>query len=96
MEKKSCRGGKIRVWGREKGKEREGKRRFSRCSDGRSSIVRELKYVHATRATCRYQNPNFRRSSKRYGFSPTLVPFHLRAINGRMVQPQPWDCVFRH
>ena len=33
----------------------------------------------------------FHRSSKREEFSLTLVPFHLRVVNGRMVQPQPWD-----
>ena len=27
-------------------------------------------------------------------FSPTLVPLNLRAVNGRVVQPQPWDWIF--
>ena len=59
-EKKSGRGEKNQaVHGREKGKGRERKRRFSRCSDGRSSIVRELKLVHATRAAHGYRNPKF-------------------------------------
>ena len=45
--------------GREKGKGRKGNKRFSRCSDYRSSIVRKLKLVIATRATRGYRNPNF-------------------------------------
>ena len=28
---------------------------FLRCSDGRSSVIRELKLVYSTRATSRYQ-----------------------------------------
>ena len=43
--KKQCMG--------ENGKGREGKRRFSRCSEG-WSMVRELNFVHATRATHGY------------------------------------------
>ena len=43
---------KIKSWGR------EGKRRFSQCSDDRISIVRELKLVHVTRATRGYRNLN--------------------------------------
>ena len=46
-------GGKT-LHGEKKEKGREGKRRFSRCSDGRSSIVRDLKLVHTMRATCGY------------------------------------------
>ena len=52
--------GKIKSWGREKkGKGREGEGRFSRCFDGRTLIVRELKLVRATRATHGYRNQNF-------------------------------------
>ena len=39
--------------------EKKEKGRFSRCSDGRSLIVLELKSVHTTRATCGYRNLNF-------------------------------------
>ena len=53
MEKKSGRGGGKK----EKGE--KGKGRFSRYSDGWSSIVRDLKLVYATRATCDYRYPNF-------------------------------------
>ena len=50
---------KKTVCGREKGKGREGKIRFYRCFDGRSSIIRELKLVHAMRATHGYRNLSF-------------------------------------
>ena len=73
---------------RKKGKRREGKRRFSRCYDGRSSIVRELKLVYATRATRGYRNPIFLSKLQEVGFSLILVPLYLRAINGRVVQPK--------
>ena len=59
-------------------KMREGKRRFSRCYDGRSSIVRELKLVHATRTTRGYRNPNFSSKFQEVWFSPTLVSFSLK------------------
>ena len=42
---------KIKSWGREKEKMREGKGRFSWCSDNWSSVILELKLVHAKRAT---------------------------------------------
>ena len=34
---------------------REEKKGLSRCSDGRSSVAREVKLVYSTRATTRYQ-----------------------------------------
>ena len=64
---------KKTVRGREKGKGREGKRRFSWCSEGRSLIVRDLKLVHATRATRGYRNLNFSLKPQEVGVSPTLV-----------------------
>ena len=57
----------------------------SRCYDGRKSLVRELKLVYSTRATSRCQK------TKEVEFFPTLVPLNLRVVNGRVVQPQPWD-----
>ena len=58
---------------------------FLRCSDGRSSVARELKLVYSTRATSRHQE---RKDSvlhtPRGRTSPTRVPFHLRAVNGRV------------
>ena len=68
----------------EKGKRKE-KCSDSWCSDGWKSIDLELKLAYSTRATSRCQK------QKEVGFSPTLVPLNLRAINGCMVQPQPWD-----
>ena len=59
----------------------------SRCSDGRNSLIRELKLVYSTRATSRCK----KKKNKEVGFSPTLVPLNLRAVNDRVVQPQPWD-----
>ena len=41
--------------GREKEKEEKGKGKFLGFSGGRSSIVRELKLVHAARSTCGHQ-----------------------------------------
>ena len=46
-----------------KGEKRKG--RFSWRSDGRISMVRELKLIHATRATHRYQNLGVSSNSKR-------------------------------
>ena len=60
--------------------------RKEKCSDSWKSIGQELKLVYSTRATSRCQ-----KKKKEVGFSPTLVPLYLRAINGRMVQPQPKD-----
>ena len=58
--------------GEEKGNEGErgrkgkkGKGIFSHRSDGRSSTVRELKSVHAMKATRGYQNQGFSSNSKR-------------------------------
>ena len=45
--------------------ERERKWRFSWRSDGRISMVQELKLVNATRATCGYQNLGVSSNSKR-------------------------------
>ena len=39
----------------EKGKKNKVVQIFVRCSDGRSSVARELKLVYSTRATSRYQ-----------------------------------------
>ena len=52
-------GGGVTPWEREKKEKGERETGFSWCSDSRSSIVRELKLVHATRAMCGYRNPNF-------------------------------------
>ena len=74
-----------------KEKKKKGKRRVghalsgSRCSDSRKSIGQELKSVYSTKATSRFQK------HKEVGFSPTLVPLNLRAINDSVIQPQPWD-----
>ena len=46
-------------------KGKKGKRKFSRCFDGRSLTVRELKSVHAMRAMCGYQNQRVSSKSKR-------------------------------
>ena len=51
IEKKKKKKGKKIGERREKEKER-----IFRCSDGRSSTIRELKLVHTTRATRGYQN----------------------------------------
>ena len=67
-----------------KKKERKEKSFDSRCSDGQKSIGRELKLVYSSRATSRCQKHEVR-------FSPTLVPPNLRALNGHVVEPQPWD-----
>ena len=56
-----------------------------RCSDSRKSIGRELKSIYSTIATSRFQK------QKEAGFSPTIVPLNLRAVNGRVVQPHLWD-----
>ena len=72
------------VLGKEKGKRKE-KGFDSQCSDGRKSLVRELKLVYSMRAMSRCQK------IKEVGFFPTLTPFNLRVVNGRVVQPQPWD-----
>ena len=71
---------KIRVW-RKKGKEKK----RAPIPDVPKSLVRELKLVYSTRATSRCQK------TKVLGFSPTLIPFNLRVVNDRVVQPQPWD-----
>ena len=71
MEKKLGRGG-------EKGKEREGKRRFSRCSDDWSLIVRELKLVYTTRATCGYRDPNFSSKLQEVGVFSYIGFFSLK------------------
>ena len=68
----------------EKGERKEKGSDF-RYSDCRKSIGQESKLVYATRATSRCQK------HKEVGFSPTLVPLNLKAANGRVVQPQPWD-----
>ena len=59
-------------------KKKKGKRRFSQCSDGRSSIVRELKLVHATRATCGYRNPNFSSNLQEVGDFSYTGSFSLK------------------
>ena len=69
---------------KEKG-EREEEGFDSRCSDGQMLIGRELKLAYSTRVTSRCKK------QKEVGFSPTLVPLNLRAINGCVVQPQPWN-----
>ena len=46
-------------------RERERKCRFSWRSDGRISMVQELKLVNARRATCGYQNLGVSSNSKR-------------------------------
>ena len=56
------------------------------CSDARKSIGLEFKLVYSMRTMSRCQK------QKEVGFSPTMVPFNLRVVNGRVVQPQPWDC----
>ena len=61
-----------------KKKGREGKRRFSRCSDGRSLIVRELKLVHKTRATYGYRNPNFLSKLQEVGVLSYTGSFSLK------------------
>ena len=77
-----------------KGKKKRGEKRVDRalsdfrCFDDRKSIGRELKLVYSTRATSRFQK------HKEVGFAPTLVPLNLRVVNGRVVQPQPWNSVF--
>ena len=43
------------------------KRRFSQCSDGQISTIRELKLIHTMRATRGYQNLGVSSKSKRYG-----------------------------
>ena len=56
---------------RERERERERERgerkkmRFSRCSDGRSSTIREEKSIHASRTMRRYQNIGVSSSSTR-------------------------------
>ena len=47
------------------GKGMKGKGKFSQRSDGRSSTIRELKSVHATRATHVYQNLGVSSNSKK-------------------------------
>ena len=69
--------------------ERKAKGSNSWCSDGRKSLVRELKLVYSTRAISRCQ------IIKKVGFSPKSIPLNLRAVNDRVVQPRPWDSVFR-
>ena len=55
---------------REGGKEKVGRKgKFSQCSDGRSSTVRELKLVDAMRATHGYQNLEFRQTPRGREFS---------------------------
>ena len=49
---------------RERKKGKKGKEKFSRLSDGRSSMVRELKSVHVKRATHGYQNLGVLSNSK--------------------------------
>ena len=76
----------VRGKGKKKGKERKRERAGRAlsdfwCSDGRKSIGQELKLVYSTRAMSRCQK------QKEVGFSPTLVPLNLRAINGHVVQP---------
>ena len=70
--------------GEEKGKGREGKRRFSHCSDGRSSIVRELKLVHATRATHGYRNQNFSSKLQEVGV--------FSYIGSSLFKSRKWPC----
>ena len=74
---------KTMCGGKEKKKKENGTN--SLCFDGRKSIVREIKLVYSMRAMSRCQK------KKEVGFSPTLVPLNLRAVNGHVVQPQPWD-----
>ena len=52
-------GGSHTVGERKKEKGEREREDFSRCSDGQSSIVQELKLVHTTRAMRGYQNLNF-------------------------------------
>ena len=67
--------------------EKNGERRADRalsgslCSDDRKSIGRELKSVYSPRATSKCQK------QKEVGFSLTLVPLNLRAVNGRVASP---------
>ena len=51
----------------------------SRFSEGQKSLVRELKLVYSTRNMSRCQK------QKEGGFSLTLVPLNLGAVNGRVV-----------
>ena len=66
-----------KIVGRKIKKKKKRKRRFSRCFDGRSSIVIELKLVHTMRATRGYQNPNF--SSKLQGLGVFSYTYFLFA-----------------
>ena len=69
---------------KEKGKGREGNRRFSQCFNSRSSIVRELKLVHATRATCGYRNPNFSSKLQEVGV--------FSYIGSSLFKSYKWSC----
>ena len=65
---------------------------FLRCSDGQSLVARELKLVYSTRGTSRYQEwKDSVLHVPRGRVSPTRVPFHLRAVNGRVGQIRSQD-----
>ena len=59
MDKKNQVMGENQAVGERKRKWERGKKKISRCSDDRSSIVQELKLVHTKRAMRGYQNLNF-------------------------------------
>ena len=76
--------GKGRKKGKEKKRERAGRALSDfQCYDGLKSIGRELKLVYSMRGMSRCQK------QKEVGFSHTLVLLNLRAVNGRVVRPQP-------
>ena len=76
---------------REKGKWRKGKRRFSQCSDGRTSIVRELKLVHATRAMGGYQNLSFSSKLQEVGVFSYISSSLFKSRKWSCGSAQTWD-----
>ena len=64
--------------GERKRKRERGKEKIFLCSDGRSSIVLELKLVHVTRATCGYRNPNFASKLQEVGVFFYIGSFSLK------------------
>ena len=80
---------------REKEKKNKVVQIFLQCSEGRSSVARELKLVYSMRATSRYQEQKDSvLHTPRGRVSPTRVPFHLRAINGHVGLTRPRNKVF--
>ena len=74
---------------KEKG-ERE-KEDFPGVLNGRSSIVRELKLVHATRATRVYRNPNFSSKLQEVGVFSYTNSSLFKSSKWPYGSAQTWD-----